>query len=66
MVRFHPSAPIIIKVINMEQEELTINWDVMIHPDLEAIAKRDEFLSDENGELLNAHMRVFWPDIDED
>lgn len=50
----------------MEQEELTINWDIMIHPDLEAIAKRDEFLSDENGELLNAHMRVFWPDIDDD
>ena len=21
---------------------------------------------DENGELLNAHMRVFWPDIDDD
>ena len=54
------------KVISMEQEEITISWDIMIHPNLEAIAKRDQFLSDENGARLNAHMRVFWPDIDDD
>ena len=33
-------------------EEQTISWDVMIHPDMEAIAKRDAFLSDENGKKL--------------
>ena len=32
--------------------EQTIPWEVMIHPDMEAIAKRDAFLSDENGEKL--------------
>lgn len=32
--------------------EPTISWDEMIHPDMEAIAKRDAFLSDENGKKL--------------
>lgn len=29
-----------------------ISWDEMIHPDMEAIEKRDAFLSDENGKRL--------------
>jgi len=29
-------------------EELTISFDKLIHPDLEAIKKRDAFLSDEH------------------
>ena len=33
-------------------EEQTIPWDRMIHPDMEAIAKRDAFLSDESGRKL--------------
>ena len=33
-------------------KEQTISWDIMIHPDMEAIAKRDIFLSDENGRKL--------------
>ena len=35
-----------------EIEEQTIAWDKMIHPDMETIAKRDTFLSDENGKKL--------------
>jgi len=34
-------------------EEPTISWDEMIHPDIEAMAKRDAFLSDENGKILD-------------
>lgn len=33
-------------------EEQIISWNTMIHPDMEAIAKRDAFLSDENGKKL--------------
>ena len=33
-------------------EEPKISWDEMIHPDMEAIAKRDAFLSEENGKKL--------------
>lgn len=33
-------------------EERTISWSEMIHPDMEAIAKRDAFLSDDNGKKL--------------
>lgn len=33
-------------------EEQTISWNTMIHPDMEAIARRDIFLSDENGKKL--------------
>ena len=33
-------------------EEYTISYDALIHPDLEAIKKRDAFLSDENGKKL--------------
>ena len=36
----------------MNTEEQTISWDTMVHPDMEAIAKRDIFLSDENGKKL--------------
>ena len=36
----------------MNAEEQTISWDTIIHPDMEAIAKRDTFLSDENGKKL--------------
>ena len=36
----------------MERQEPTISLDEMIHPDMEAIAKRDAFLSDENGKKL--------------
>jgi len=32
--------------------EPSISWNEMIHPDMEAIAKRDAFLSDENGKKL--------------
>jgi len=46
--------------------DLIINFNILLHPDLEAIARRDTFLSDENGERLNQHMRSFWPDIDDD
>ena len=33
-------------------EEPTISFNELIHPDMEAIAKRDAFLSDENGKKL--------------
>ena len=33
-------------------EEQTISWDMMLHPDMKAIAQRDTFLSDENGKKL--------------
>ena len=33
-------------------EEYAISYDTLIHPDLEAIKKRDAFLSDENGKKL--------------
>lgn len=33
-----------------------IDWNKMINPDMEAIAKRDAFLSDENGEKLLASL----------
>lgn len=33
-------------------QEQTISWDEMIHPDMEAIEKRDAFLSEENGTRL--------------
>ena len=46
--------------------DLTINFNILIHPNLEAIARRDAFLSDENGERLNQHFRSLWPDIDDD
>ena len=36
----------------MNTEEQTILWDTMIHPDMEAMAQRDAFLSDENGKKL--------------
>ena len=29
-----------------------VSWDKMIHPDMDAIEKRDAFLSDENGKKL--------------
>lgn len=32
--------------------EPTISWNEMIHPDMNAIAKRDAFLLDENGKKL--------------
>lgn len=46
--------------------DLIINFNIILHPDLEAIARRDAFLSNENGERLNQHMRSLWPDIDDD
>lgn len=46
--------------------DLIINFNILLHSDLEAIARRDAFLSDANGERLNQHMRSFWPDIDDD
>jgi hypothetical protein len=46
--------------------DLIINFNIILHPDLEAIARRDAFLSDENGKKLNQHMRSLWPDIDDD
>lgn len=36
--------------INMDEQKIT--WNEMIHPDMEAIEKRDAFLSDENGKKL--------------
>ena len=33
-------------------EEQTISFNVLVHPDMEAIAKRDAFLSEENGRKL--------------
>ena len=33
-------------------DEQKITWNEMIHPDMEAIEKRDAFLSDENGKKL--------------
>lgn len=33
-------------------EEQRISFNELIHPDMEAIAKRDAFLSDENGKKL--------------
>ena len=33
-------------------EEQTISFNELIHPDMDAIAKRDAFLSDENGKKL--------------
>lgn len=46
-------------------EEPAISWNEMTHPDMEAIAKRDAFLSDESGKTLNEQLKVFWPDIEE-
>ena len=36
----------------MERQEETISWNEMIYPDMEAIARRDAFLSEENGKKL--------------
>ena len=33
-------------------EEPTISFNELIHPDMDAIAKRDAFLSEENGRKL--------------
>lgn len=32
--------------------EPTISWDKMMHPDIEAMLKREAFLSDNNGKML--------------
>ena len=34
-----------IPIMNKMDEEYTISYDVLIHPDLEAIARRDTFLN---------------------
>ena len=33
-------------------EEPTISFNELVHPDMDAIARRDAFLSDENGRKL--------------
>lgn len=38
------------EVTDMDEQKIT--WNEMIHPDMEAIEKRDAFLSDENGKKL--------------
>lgn len=35
-----------------ESNDPTLSWNEMIHPDEEALAKRNAFLSDENGKKL--------------
>lgn len=47
-------------------DEQTIPFDRLIHPDMEALDKRDAFLSDKNGEILERRFQSLWPDIDED
>lgn len=39
-----------------------IDYIIMVHPDEEAMAKRDAFLSDENGEKLNKALQSLWGD----
>ena len=39
------------EVTNMGEQKIT--WNEMIHPDIEAIEKRDAFLSDKNGKKLH-------------
>lgn len=43
-------------------KDYIIPSDIMVHPDNEAIAKRDAFLSDENGEKLNKALQSLWGD----
>ena len=38
-------------------DEIEIKWSLLIKPDMEAIAKRDAFLSDKNGKKLNDAMQ---------
>ncbi len=42
--------------------QATIGWKEMVHPDEEAMDKRDAFLSDENGERLNKAFQSLWGD----
>ena len=54
------AIPILLKVLIVllrdikTNHEQTISWSEIIHPDSEALEKRDTFLSDENGEKLKA------------
>lgn len=41
-------------------DEIEIKWSLLIKPDMEAIAKRDAFLSDKNGKKLNDVMQSLW------
>ena len=41
-------------------DEIEIKWSLLIKPDIEAIAKRDAFLSDKNGKKLNDAMQSLW------
>ena len=41
-------------------DEIEIKWSLIIKPDMEAIAKRDAFLSDKNGKKLNDAMQSLW------
>ena len=39
-----------------------VPFDIMIHPDEKALAKRDAFLSEKNGEKLNKTLQSLWGD----
>ena len=41
-------------------DEIEIKLSLLIKPDMEAIAKRDTFLSDKNGKKLNDKMQSLW------
>ena len=44
------------------RQEDHISFNCMIHPDMEAIAKRDAFLSEEEGEKINKAFLSLWGD----
>ena len=41
-------------------EEIEVKMSLFTKPDMEAIAKRDAFLSDKNGKKLNDAMQSLW------
>ena len=41
-------------------DEIEIKLSLLTKPDMEAIAKRDAFLSDKNGKKLNDKMQSLW------
>lgn len=44
-------------------DEIEIKWSLLIKPDIEAIAKRDAFMSDKNGKKLNDAMQSLLGEI---
>jgi len=42
------------------RDEIEIKWSLLTKPDMDAIAKRDTFLSDENGKKLQQAFESLW------